>query len=143
MTLAAGFTLLVVGVTVFFIARDTVSPDVVLGAALVVLMGAGVIDVETAFSGFSNPALATIAALFIVAAGLRATGALEVVSERLFRGVDTLTPALGRITVATAAVSAFVNNTPVVAMAMPAEKWSHLQILNEQLPPSVAGPNAA
>ena len=76
MTLAAGFTLLVVGVTVFFIARDTVSPDVVLGAALVVLMGAGVIDVETAFSGFSNPALATIAALFIVAAGLRATDPL-------------------------------------------------------------------
>ena len=125
MTLAAGFTLLVLGVTVFFIARDTVSPDVVLGAALVVLMGAGVIEVEAAFSGFSNPALATIAALFIVAAGLRATGALEVVSERLFRGVETLTPALTRITIATAAVSAFVNNTPVVAMAMPAVgSWS-------------------
>lgn len=125
MTLAAGFTLLVVVVTVFFIARDTVSPDVVLGAALVVLMGAGVIDVESAFSGFSNPALATIAALFIVAAGLRATGALEVVSEHLFRGVETLTPALARITVSTAAVSAFVNNTPVVAMAMPAVgSWS-------------------
>ena len=60
MTLAAGFTLFVVGVTVFFIARDTVSPDVVLGAALVVLMIAGVVDVQAAFSGFSNPALATV-----------------------------------------------------------------------------------
>jgi di/tricarboxylate transporter len=125
MTLAAGFTLLVVGVTVFFIARDTVSPDVVLGAALVVLMIGGVVDVQAAFSGFSNPALATIAALFIVAAGLRATGGLEVVSEQLFRGVRTLTPALARITFATATVSAFVNNTPVVAMAMPAVgSWS-------------------
>ena len=125
MTLAAGFTLLVVAVTVFFIARDTVSPDVVLGAALVALAASGVIDVETALSGFSNPAIATIAAMFIVAAGLRATGVLEVVSDRLFRGVETLTPALFRTTVSTAAISAFVNNTPVVAMAMPAVgSWS-------------------
>ena len=104
MTLAAGFTLLVVAVTVFFIARDTVSPDVVLGAALVALAASGVIDVETALSGFSNPAIATIAAMFIVAAGLRATGVLEVVSDRLFRGVETLTPALFRTTVSTAAI---------------------------------------
>ena len=125
MTLEAGFTLLVVAVTVFFIARDTVSPDVVLGAALVALAASGVIDVETALSGFSNPAIATIAAMFIVAAGLRATGVLEVVSDRLFRGVETLTPALFRTTVSTAAISAFVNNTPVVAMAMPAVgSWS-------------------
>lgn len=125
MTLAAGFTLLVVAVTVFFIARDTVSPDVVLGAALVALAASGVIDVETALSGFSNPAIATIAAMFIVAAGLRATGVLEVVSDRLFRGVESLTPALFRTTVSTAAISAFVNNTPVVAMAMPAVgSWS-------------------
>lgn len=125
MTLAAGFTLLVVAVTVFFIARDTVSPDVVLGAALVALAATRVIDVETALSGFSNPAIATIAAMFIVAAGLRATGVLEVVSDRLFRGVETLTPALFRTTVTTAAISAFVNNTPVVAMAMPAVgSWS-------------------
>ena len=125
MTLAAGFTLLVVAVTVFFIARDTVSPDVVLGAALVALAASGVIDIETALSGFSNPAIATIAAMFIVAAGLRATGVLEVVSDRLFRGVESLTPALFRTTVSTAAISAFVNNTPVVAMAMPAVgSWS-------------------
>ena len=125
MTLEAGFTLLVVAVTVFFIARDTVSPDVVLGAALVALAASGVIDVETALSGFSNPAIATIAAMFIVAAGLRATGVLEVVSDRLIRGVETLTPALFRTTVSTAAISAFVNNTPVVAMAMPAVgSWS-------------------
>jgi len=125
MTLAAGFTLLVVAVTVFFIARDTVSPDVVLGAALVALAASGVIDIETALSGFSNPAIATIAAMFIVAAGLQATGVLEVVSDRLFRGVETLTPALFRTTVSTAAISAFVNNTPVVAMAMPAVgSWS-------------------
>ena len=125
MTLEAGFTLLVVAVTVVFIARDTVSPDVVLGAALVALAASGVIDVETALSGFSNPAIATIAAMFIVAAGLRATGVLEVVSDRLFRGVETLTPALFRTTVSTAAISAFVNNTPVVAMAMPAVgSWS-------------------
>ena len=125
MTLAAGFTLLVVAVTVFFIARDTVSPDVVLGAALVALAASRVIDIETALSGFSNPAIATIAAMFIVAAGLRATGVLEVVSDRLFRGVESLTPALFRTTVSTAAISAFVNNTPVVAMAMPAVgSWS-------------------
>ena len=125
MSLEAAFTIFVVLVTVFFIARDTVSPEVVLGAALVVLTATRVIDVEAALGGFSNPAIATIAAMFVIAAGLRATGTLEVVSERLFRGVERLTPALFRTTVATASMSAFVNNTPVVAMAMPAvTSWS-------------------
>ena len=58
MTLAAGFTLLVVGVTVFFIARDTVSPDVVLGAALVVLMiGLALIKVGIQYAAGGVPAI--------------------------------------------------------------------------------------
>lgn len=120
MSLAAAFTLAVVAVTVFLIARDLYGPDVLLSAALVVLMVAGIVDVETALSGFSNPAIATIAALFIVAAGLRTTGALDIVAERLFRGVRGPRSAIARIALSTSAVSAFVNNTPVVAMGIPA-----------------------
>jgi di/tricarboxylate transporter len=119
MSFAAAFTLAVVAITVLLIARDAFSPDVLLATALVVLMGAGIVDVPTALSGFSNPAIATIAALFVVAAGLRATGVLDVVSGRIFRGVRGPIGAVARIVPVTAAISAFVNNTPIVAMGIP------------------------
>lgn len=119
MTLAAGFTLVVVALMITAIAREILSPDVLLFGALVVLLIAGVIDVDVGLAGFGNPAVATVAALFVVAAGLRATGALEVAARKVLGGTRSLRGALARLTVSTAAFSAFVSNTPIVAMAVP------------------------
>ncbi len=119
MTLAAGFTLVVVALMITAIARELLSPDVLLFGALVVLLIAGVIDVDVGLAGFGNPAVATVAALFVVAAGLRATGALEVAARKVLGGTRSLRGALARLTVSTAAFSAFVSNTPIVAMAVP------------------------
>jgi di/tricarboxylate transporter len=119
MTFAAGFTLVVVALMITAIAREILSPDVLLFGALVVLLIAGVIDVDVGLAGFGNPAVATVAALFVVAAGLRATGALEVAARKVLGGTRSLRGALARLTVSTAAFSAFVSNTPIVAMAVP------------------------
>ena len=119
MTFAAGFTLVVVALTITAISREILSPDVLLFGALVVLLIAGVIDVDVGLAGFGNPAVATVAALFVVAAGLRATGALEVAARKVLGGTRSLRGALARLTVSTAAFSAFVSNTPIVAMAVP------------------------
>jgi len=121
----AGFTLAVLVITIVAIAREIMSPDILLLAALVVLLAAGVVDVNGALAGFSNPAIATVGALFVVAGGLRATGALEAISEGVLGSGRGLRRSLARMTTTTAAASAFVNNTPIVAMGLPAvSSWA-------------------
>ena len=64
-------------------------------------------------------------ALYVVAAGLRETGAMELLVHRLFGKVDTVFRAQLRILGPVAAMSAFLNNTPVVAMMMPViDDWA-------------------
>ncbi len=119
MTPAAILTLLVVAVAIFLIVREVAPPDVMLFAALVVLMGVGIVSPERALAAFGNPAVATVGALFVVAAGMRATGVLERASHAILGRGRGITPALFRLTSSTAALSAFLANTPIVAMGVP------------------------
>lgn len=74
---------------------------------------------ETAFAGFANPGVISIAALYIVAAGIRETGAVFFLINRLLGIPKTLTSAHLRLMLPVATVSGFVNNTPLVAVMMP------------------------
>jgi di/tricarboxylate transporter len=116
---SAVLTLLVLGVAILLIVREVAPPDAMLFAALVVLMAAGVVTPERALASFGNPAVATIGALFIVAAGMRATGVLESASRTILGRGSGLTRALLRLTSSTAVLSAFIANTPIVAMGVP------------------------
>ena len=58
-------------------------PDLVALIAVVTLMVFGVAKPATALAGFSNPAVITIAALFVVAAGIRETGGLDFVGRSI------------------------------------------------------------
>ncbi|MDP2529450.1 MAG: SLC13 family permease [Candidatus Palauibacterales bacterium] len=125
MSLDAAITLAVVALTIVALAREVLSPDVLLFGALVVLVAAGVLDFEAALRGFSNPVLLTIAGLLVVAAGLKVTGALEVVTDLVLGTARTLRQALARLTGTTVVASAFLNNTAIVAMGIPvATRWS-------------------
>src|SRR5690606_7554881 len=79
----------------------------------------GVINIDEAFAGFANPAVITVAMLFIVTAGLQETGILEVAGRRLLGRAKTERGALGRLATLILPLSAFLNNTPVVAMFVP------------------------
>lgn len=94
-------------------------PDLVMGAALTVLLAAGVIEPTAAFQGFANPALVTIAALLVVAAGVQETGALDLVARRVLGQPKGLAGAQLRVMLPVGALSSFLNNTPVVAMFVP------------------------
>jgi di/tricarboxylate transporter len=119
MSWQAWVTLVVVAGTVVLLVRDTAQPALALVGADVVLLVTGVIDTGAAFSGFSNPAPITVAALFVVAAAVEKTGALQpLVRAALCRG-DGSRRELARLLVPTAAASAFLNNTPIVAMLAP------------------------
>lgn len=90
---------------------------VVFGATFTLLL-TGVIDSEVAFSGFSNSAPLTVAALYVLARGAQKTGMLTTMTSRLL-GDGTGRRAMTRFLVPTATASAFFPNTPLVAMLIP------------------------
>ncbi|MCP5069068.1 MAG: SLC13 family permease [bacterium] len=113
---------LTLGVLVLMVAamvREVAGPDLIAMAGLFALAVTGVLTPEETFSGFANPAMATVGALFIVSAGLRETGLLEAAVVRLFGRARGETSALTRMCPPLAGFSAFLNNAPIVAMMTP------------------------
>ncbi len=115
--------------TVFVIAvalvRDWARPDQIFLAGLGVLLVFGVVTPQEAFSGFANPAVIAIGALFVVAAGIEETGVLRTMDRFIFGAGRTLPRMLPRFLAPVAFLSAFINNTPIVAMlTQPVQKWA-------------------
>jgi di/tricarboxylate transporter len=119
MAIEAWLTLGVVALLFVVLLRSLLAPDVAFVAASAGLALAGVITPEQAFAGFANPGVLTVGALFVVAAGLRETGLLDQLGHRMLGGVRTERAMLGRLAAAVVPLSAFLNNTPIVAMFMP------------------------
>jgi di/tricarboxylate transporter len=91
---------------------------VFLGAAAVLFLS-GVVDEKAALSGFSNSGMITVGVLYIVVTGLQQTGALQWVSQQALGMPKTPSRALVRLMLPVMGASAFLNNTPVVAMFIP------------------------
>lgn len=107
-------------------AVTTAPAELILVGAMVFLMATRVVTPEQAVQGFANTGVLTIAALYVVVAGLRETGAISWVSQFAFRRPRTLLSAQARLMAVSGAISTMVNNTPVVAMFIPvAQEWSH------------------
>lgn len=70
--------------------------------------------------GFSNTGVATVAALYPVAAGMYSTGAISLISERLIGLPKSIGIAQLKVFVPVSLASAFLYNTPLVAMMIPA-----------------------
>lgn len=93
-------------------------------AGVTVMLLTTVITPAQAFVGFSNTGVATIGVLFVVAEGIRLTNGLEYVMKYVLRNPSSLRMALVRLMFPVAIISAFLNNTPVVAMMIPVlENW--------------------
>jgi di/tricarboxylate transporter len=80
----------------------------------------GVLSTHDALIGFSNEGMITVAALFVVAHGLRDTGAIAMLSEYLLGRPKSIRGAQVRMMIPAGVASAFLNNTPIVAILMPA-----------------------
>ena len=93
--------------------------DILFLGATTLLAALGVLTFEQAFGGFANSAMLTVAALFVVAAGLRETGVLEYVGDRFLGGVETEGKALALMAAVLIPSAMVLNNTPKVAMLVP------------------------
>jgi di/tricarboxylate transporter len=112
-------TLGVIFLVLVAMVRGIAAPDLIMLAGLVLLGATGVLTPEETFSGFANPAMATVAALFVLSAAMRETGALELTLGRLFGRAKTEFGAMIRTLPALGFLSAFLNNAPIVAMMTP------------------------
>ena len=119
------FTVAVVLAVLFLLATTPAPTEMVLLGAMVVLSVSQIITPTQALSGFSSPGVMTIAALYVVIAGLRETGAIAWFSHLVFGRPKSLTAAQAKLMASGALLSTVINNTPVVAMFIPiAQEWS-------------------
>lgn len=101
------------------------SPDVVFIGGLILIIVFGIVPVQEALVGFSNEGMLTVAALYVVATGMNETGAIRFVIKKLLGNPKILWKTQARITSPVMVMSAFLNNTPIVASFIPAlQDWT-------------------
>lgn len=113
------FTLGVLAVVFILMVKDVGSPDMLLMGGTLALAIAGILTPEQAFAGFSNEAVLVVAALFVVVAGLRETGALDAIGQRMLGKVENPNAALIRMALWFNTALVFLTNTSIVAMMLP------------------------
>ncbi len=102
-----------------------VGPHLIMIGALTILSATGILSASDALSGFSNSGLITVAGMFVVAAGMHASGAIDLLVNKLLGKPKTVRGAVSRMFWPVVFLSSFLNNTPVVATMIPAiYSWS-------------------
>lgn len=102
-----------------------VGPHLIMAGALTILSVTGILSSSDALSGFSNSGLITVVGMFVVAAGMHTSGAIDLLVNHLLGRPQTPRAALNRMFWPVAFLSSFLNNTPVVATMIPAiYSWS-------------------
>ena len=115
----AQFTLGVVGLIFGLLLISQLTPDVILVGAVVLLLVTGVLAPGEALEGMSNEGMLTVGVLFVVGAAVRETGGVDYIANWVLGRPKTPTRAVARMTFPTMFLSAFMNNTLLVAMLIP------------------------
>lgn len=119
------FTLGLCGTVLASLIFTKIGPHLIMIGALTILSVTGILQSGDALSGFSNSGLITVAGMFVVAAGMHASGAIDLLVNKLLGRPKTSRAALNRMFWPVAFLSSFLNNTPVVATMIPAiYSWS-------------------
>ena len=121
----AWLTLGVVALCIMLLASNRFPADAVMVGGLTLLLLAGVLTPGEALAGLANEGMVTVAVLYVVVSGLEETGGTAWVSQALLGRPRSVAHAQARLMAPVAALSAFLNNTPVVAMFIPAvQDWA-------------------
>lgn len=105
---------------VYLFVTEKLPVDLVALVVMALLLISGVVSPGEGLAGFSNTATVTIAAMFILSAGLFRTGAVTFMGafiNRIFKSSFWIAILLVMLIVGL--LSAFVNNTPVIAIFLP------------------------
>lgn len=113
------FTIIVTLTVLVVLTLTRVRPHIAMVTALTVLLATGILDAQQALAGFSNSGLITVAAMFIVAAGLHSSGGVDILVKSLLGKPKTIRQSYLKMFTPVVFLSAFLNNTPVVATMVP------------------------
>ncbi len=118
-------SLLILGM-IGILVKDRMRPGLTLFTVVVLMLVAGVIDVNEALAGFSNPAMITVGLLYLVSEGVSRSGALNrLAAAMLSTERRSLSRHLTSMLLPASAFSAFLNNTPIVIIFGPLiKRWS-------------------
>jgi di/tricarboxylate transporter len=120
MTFEIALTFGILFIAVVLFVTEAVRLDLTALGVLVALALTGLVTTEQAIAGFSNPAVITVWAMYILSAGLAKTGVSTMLGNQLMRfakeGDGKLTSVLMTVT---ALLSSFMNNIGVAAMFLP------------------------
>lgn len=119
MTLEIGLVLGILFGAVLLFISEKFPIDLVALMVLASLLVFGLVTPEQGISGFSNPATVTVAAMFILSAGLQKTGAVSAFGRLLVRLGRNEFLALVIVMATVGLMSAFINNTAAVAVFIP------------------------
>ncbi|MDZ5473960.1 SLC13 family permease [Bacillus sp. 31A1R] len=124
MTVEIITVLAIVGVMLICLIREVFRPDFIVLCALACLMLFGILSPADAVKGFSNEGMLTVALLFIVAGAVQQSGIFTKLATVLMGHGDKPRSSLARMMLPISALSAFLNNTPIVVMFTPIiRKW--------------------
>jgi Na+/H+ antiporter NhaD/arsenite permease-like protein len=118
-------TLIILSLALFSFICEFVPVDTTAIAIAILLILCKLVTPEEGISGFSNSATITVMAMFILSAGVTRTGGLQIVRDLLFQlGGKSLRKQLAAMGIIVGFISAFINNTAVVAVFLPiVESW--------------------
>ncbi len=106
--------------TLILLVTEKIPVDLTAIGIMVVLMVSGILTPLEAVSGFANPAVITVGAMYIVGRGLVRTGVVGHVGRKVIEySRGNAKRALFLIVLIVACASAFINNTPVVVLFIP------------------------
>jgi len=112
-------TIAILALTFALLIRSRVPPVAVFVGALTLTITFRLAPLGESLKGFSNPGMLTVGALLMVAAGMYRTGAITLITDKLIGHPKSLLAAQAKILPPVAVGSAFLNNTPLVAMFIP------------------------
>ena len=119
MTLEAWLTLGLIAVLFSLLIWGRLPTWSVFAATLAAILTLGLAPEGEALAGFANAGVLSVVVLFVVAEGMYRTGAISLIIDRVVGMPATEGAANVRILPVTAAGSAIINNTPIVAMLVP------------------------
>jgi di/tricarboxylate transporter len=118
--LNAILVLAVAGCAMVLFVTEKLRVDLVAMLVLLALVLLGLIPVEQALYGFANPATATVAAMFVLSAGMARTGLVQWLARRIDRLAGSREGQLVLVLcLVIAGLSAFIVNTATVAIFIP------------------------
>jgi di/tricarboxylate transporter len=119
MTFDQGAIVVVLGVALALFISEKVRYDLVAISALLACVLLGLVEPSSAFTGFANDAVVTVAAVLIMSQGLARSGAVDALTAPLLRVAVRPLSMLTGLCVIGAVLSSFMNNVGALALLMP------------------------